>query len=163
MTRARASFKVALVVVAWLAIVATAERQVRAQTVVNGGSGVGGGGGGSFNGVLADGTSAATSLRFTSQAVNTGWFLQAGGWGYAHLGAEKFRIENGTTSSFQALTSTSTITSTASGSLGWSIVSAANQLCTTTCTSAAVHGWDGTTPVGPSDATADICLCAGAS
>lgn len=49
------------------------------------------------------------------------------------------------------------------GSMGWSIVSAANQACTTTCTSAAVFGFDGTTPVGPADATADTCLCAGAN
>ena len=47
--------------------------------------------------------------------------------------------------------------------LGWSIQTGANTACTTTCVSAAVHGWDGTTPVGPTDATADTCLCAGAS
>lgn len=57
------------------------------------------------------------------------------------------------------------ITSSETGSLGWSLVSAANQACTTTCTSAAVFGWDtGTSlPVGPATATADHCICAGAS
>ncbi len=49
------------------------------------------------------------------------------------------------------------------GSMGWSIVAAANQACTTTCTNAAVFGFDGSTPVGPTDATADTCLCAGAN
>lgn len=64
------------------------------------------------------------------------------------------------------LVTSETFTSASTGSLGWSIVAAANQACTTTCTSAAVMGFDtaaGTTPVGPSDATADICLCAGAN
>lgn len=64
------------------------------------------------------------------------------------------------------VTSTGTILSSSTGSLGWSIVSAANQACTTTCTSAAVHGWDttsGEVAVSATDATADKCLCAGAS
>ena len=52
----------------------------------------------------------------------------------------------------------------AGNSMGWAIVDGAdNTACTTICTSAAVHGWNGTAPVGPADATADICLCAGGS
>ena len=56
-------------------------------------------------------------------------------------------------------------TSSNTGSLGWSVVAAANQACTTTCTSAAVVGFNTAGPnmVGTSDATADECLCAGAS
>lgn len=56
------------------------------------------------------------------------------------------------------------LTSTKDNS-GWSIQSAANQACTTTCTSAAVMGFDSGTnlPVSPSSALADACLCAGAS
>lgn len=59
-----------------------------------------------------------------------------------------------------------TVTSTATSDLGWSIQSAANQACNTTCTSACVHGWDTDVTevaVSCSDATADKCLCAGAS
>lgn len=62
-----------------------------------------------------------------------------------------------------AVTLGSTATSSATGSLGWAVVAAANQACTTTCTSAAVMGFDGSTAVGPFDATADSCLCAGPS
>ena len=50
--------------------------------------------------------------------------------------------------------------------LGWTVQTAANQACTTTCTSACVFGED-TSVLGVfvscSDATADKCLCAGAS
>ena len=69
-----------------------------------------------------------------------------------------------------ALASSSTITSTATGSIGWSVVTGANTACTTTCTSAAVVGFDTGTLgvslphiVGTADATADECLCAGGS
>lgn len=62
------------------------------------------------------------------------------------------------------------VTSTATGSLGWAVVDGAdNTACTSQCTGAAVFGLDlaagATAPamVGPADATADICLCAGAS
>lgn len=67
-----------------------------------------------------------------------------------------------------ALSATDTITSSATGSLGWAIVDQTdNQACTTGCTNACVAGQDlagANKPlVGCSDATADICLCAGAS
>ncbi len=65
---------------------------------------------------------------------------------------------------------TSTVTSSSTGSLGWAVVDGADDTaCTTQCTSAAVFGFNlaagATAPVlvGPSDATADICLCAGSS
>lgn len=55
------------------------------------------------------------------------------------------------------------ITST-KDNFGWSIVDGTdNTACTSQCTFGAVHGWDGTTPVGPASALADICLCAGAN
>lgn len=63
-----------------------------------------------------------------------------------------------------AIVSTSSITSTATGSIGWSIVTGANVACTTTCTSACVVGWNtaaGEVAVDCADATADKCLCAG--
>lgn len=57
------------------------------------------------------------------------------------------------------------LTSTATGSLGWSVLSAANQACTTTCTSAAVFGFDAatTTIVDTASALADVCVCAGSN
>lgn len=51
--------------------------------------------------------------------------------------------------------------------IGWTIQSAANQACNTTCTKGCVFGWDtsGTQAdiVNCAGATADECLCAGAS
>lgn len=60
------------------------------------------------------------------------------------------------------------ITSNATADLGWSVQSAANQACNTTCTSACVFGFNLTagvpgTLLACTDATADVCLCAGAS
>jgi len=62
------------------------------------------------------------------------------------------------------------ITSTSTGTLGWAVVDGTdNTACSSQCTNAAVFGLNlaagATAPVmvGPSDATADICLCAGAS
>ena len=57
----------------------------------------------------------------------------------------------------------------AGASLGWSYVTGANTSCATTCTFAAVFGVDlaagASAPVivGPTNAAADACVCAGAS
>lgn len=61
-----------------------------------------------------------------------------------------------------------TVTSSATGTIGWSIVAGANTACTITCTSACVMGFDdgaadAETVVDCADAAADKCLCAGAS
>lgn len=68
------------------------------------------------------------------------------------------------------LSVTGTITSSGTDSLGWSIVDGTdNTACTAQCTSPAVIGFNITAgeitglPLGPSDAAADICLCAGGS
>ena len=68
------------------------------------------------------------------------------------------------------LTTSGTILSSNTGSLGWSFVDGTdNTACTSQCTSAAVFGIANATGsavtgiVGPSDATADSCICAGAS
>lgn len=63
---------------------------------------------------------------------------------------------------------TGEITSSATGALGWSVQSAANQACNTTCTSACVFGFNLTagvpgTMLACTDATSDVCLCAGAT
>ena len=57
------------------------------------------------------------------------------------------------------------ITSASTTNIGWSIVSAANQACNTTCTFACVMGQEGTSKdmLACTDATADVCLCAGAN
>lgn len=59
------------------------------------------------------------------------------------------------------------LTSTKTDDLGWSVVSGANTACNTTCTSACVMGFAdqvaGADPVSCTNATADSCLCAGAS
>lgn len=66
-----------------------------------------------------------------------------------------------------ALTTNSTVTSSNATDIGWSIVSGANTACNTTCTFACVAGQDtgdANKPlVGCADATADLCICAGAN
>ena len=57
--------------------------------------------------------------------------------------------------------------SSATNDLGWSVVAGTNTACNTTCTSACVNGQDTDAATKPivacTDASADICLCAGAS
>ncbi len=79
----------------------------------------------------------------------------------------------GTSSPAQELTVAGSInisadfTSDDTGDLGWSTQFSVNQACTTTCISACVMGFadrgSGHDPTTCSDATADACLCAGAS
>lgn len=76
-----------------------------------------------------------------------------------------FRGYDGTTLMFRAEDS-GEFTSAGTATLGWTVVAAANQACTTTCTSACVVGIDTSAASALllcSDATADSCLCAGAS
>lgn len=52
------------------------------------------------------------------------------------------------------------------GSIGWSVQSAANQACNTTCVTPCVFGQNAGASnviVGCTDATADVCVCAGAT
>lgn len=68
------------------------------------------------------------------------------------------------TTSHAIITTSGTFNSTATSDLGWSVKSAADTACNTTCVYACVHGWDtssGEVAVGCTDATADKCLCAG--
>ena len=65
-----------------------------------------------------------------------------------------------------AMTTNNTFTSSRTTDLGWSAVNVANQACNTTCTSACVFGMNTGALgnfVGCADATADTCICAGAS
>lgn len=62
--------------------------------------------------------------------------------------------------------SSGTITSSIATSIGWSVVAGANTACNTTCTNGCVVGQDTGTAnvfVACDSATADVCLCAGAS
>lgn len=77
-----------------------------------------------------------------------------------------------TWSAAQALTSitlTSTLTSSATANIGWTVVAGTNVACNTTCTSACAFGWNITagnitgTLLACTDATADACLCIGPS
>lgn len=61
---------------------------------------------------------------------------------------------------------TGTLRSSATTTIGWSVVAAPNQACNTTCTSACVTGIDTLGTGGFLDcatATSDFCLCAGSS
>lgn len=62
------------------------------------------------------------------------------------------------------------ITSTVSTNIGWTVVDGTdNTACDSICTSGAVYGWNVVAgnvtgiPLNPNDATADVCICAGAS
>lgn len=85
-----------------------------------------------------------------------------------YLGNPNFTVDTTTSvATFAgAIQNTSTIQSTSTTDLGWSAVNAANQACNTTCTSACVFGMNTGALgnfVGCADATADTCICAGAS
>lgn len=73
---------------------------------------------------------------------------------------------NGNASLSGSLTIKSTLRSDSTTNIGWSVQSAANQACNTTCVNACVFGEDTSvigTFVSCTDTTADICLCAGGS
>lgn len=124
----------------------------------------------------------------TSDGSDNGQAQLAGGGNTGSQGRGGYIIANGNESNNGAIsivegsngggvgitagvtTTTGTFTSSRATDFGWAIVDQTdNQACTTGCTSAAVFGINlaagATAPVivGPSDATADVCLCAGAS
>lgn len=74
---------------------------------------------------------------------------------------EALRINSSQNAIFKAA-----VTSSSTGALGWAPVAGVNTACNTTCTSACVFGIDTAAPqtwLACTDATADMCLCAGAS
>jgi hypothetical protein len=113
------------------------------------------------NGTPGAGSYEALHIAVTETALPTGtnYMLRATG-GAAGATA----VWSVTNTGNEALAGT--LTSSRSTDLGWSIVNAANQACNTTCTSACVFGFN-TAAIGVllacTDATADSCLCAGAS
>lgn len=79
-------------------------------------------------------------------------------------GANKiFRSEAGATE--WTMAATGTLIGAGTATIGWSFQSAANQACTTTCVAPCVIGQDTATfaLVACATATADVCVCAGAS
>lgn len=113
----------------------------------NGVSGPASGNTGMFSGSGADDT-----LTFASGGASSSIIFQANGGTKWTMDATGQLIGAGT------------------ASIGWTVVDETdNQACTTGCTTPAVFGINlaagATAPVivGPSDATADVCLCAGAS
>lgn len=110
----------------------------------------------------------STSLKWADLFLATGGVLNFdSGDSTITDGSDALAFAGAATYSFAGnMTTTGTFTSSGTSSLGWSVVAGANAVCTTTCTTPAVMGWDTAVtavPVGPSDATADICLCAGAN
>lgn len=104
--------------------------------------------------ILTGGSAAGSNTTIATEAADGVVTVQSG----AGVQAVVFQAD-------QDAVFASEITSSETGSLGWSMVSGANTACTTTCTGAAVFGFDAGTslPVGPTDATADHCICASAS
>jgi len=87
-------------------------------------------------------------------------------------GTGTITIGTGTVTSVPIVTDGGTVTVDGSvtsdaNDLGWNVVAGANTACTTTCTSACVFGVNTAATeadiVDCADATADECLCAGAS
>lgn len=82
-----------------------------------------------------------------------------------------FRVTNSIDSErYMSVSATGTaingsLTSSKATDIGWTVQTATNQACNTTCTSACVVGTDTVTAgfLSCTDATADMCLCAGAS
>ena len=97
--------------------------------------------------IVAGGTLAVTGASTLTGAVGAGAITSTG-------------AVSGT-----SLTTAGTITSTIATSIGWAVVAGANTACNTTCTNGCVVGQDtGTGAIVACDgATADLCLCAGAS
>lgn len=104
-------------------------------------------------------------IHSNNQATNE-WISIShdGANGIINVGTGSVTLPGGVSTSGN-ISTTGTITSSNTGSLGWNLVSAANQACNTTCTNACVFGQDTATSaiVDCADATADACICAGAN
>ena len=77
------------------------------------------------------------------------------------------RVRNTGGSAVVTMTNTGEVTSAGTSSIGWAVVAGADTACNTTCTSACVFGVNTASLtadiVDCADATADECMCAGAS
>ena len=123
------------------------------------------------------GTVSGDATRGGYLSINGNEVATVGGFIQAVLGgtASNFTItgNNGATilldieDSGDIATFNGTVLSTATSSIGWAVVAGANVACNTTCTNACVFGVNTAATeadiVACTDATADECLCAGAS
>ncbi len=84
-----------------------------------------------------------------------------------HSGSPIIFRPGGATTSYWTMDSTGQLLGAGTATVGWAVVAAANQACTTTCVTPCVFGTntDSLTAdiVSCSDVTADECLCAGAT
>lgn len=136
-------------------------------TIFGGGSGTSTANGAilSLAGVTAGGTGAASlsagnvgggDVNITASFASRNIYLNATN--------KIFRSEGGTTE--WTMAAGGTLIGAGTATIGWSIQAAANQACTTTCVTPCVMGINTAVSddiVACSDATADRCLCAGAS
>lgn len=101
----------------------------------------------------------ACAIAYGNETADQGTLdLQAGNAG----GAIKLTVAGGTKFTVNA---TGELIGAGTATIGWALVSAANQACSTTCVTPCVMGQETTSKafLACSDATADICLCAGAT
>lgn len=100
------------------------------------------------------------SAGIVTGAVSTAHLLLQTG----HASANVLLQPGGTT--MWTAASTGTLIGAGTSNIGWTPVAAANQACNTTCVAPCVYGIDSAAPqtwLLCTDATADMCLCAGAS
>lgn len=129
--------------------------------------------GGTGTGCTLNITAVATSTDKAGGALNLSSGISTGSAGSSvNIQAAKSGAGSGSTdvtpATVIAVTPTQTsagVTVTATSDIGWAVVAGANTACNTTCTSACVMGMDtgASVPLACTDATADNCLCAGAS
>jgi hypothetical protein len=120
-----------------------------------------------FGGNIGIGTSAppVNSLSVQGQ-VAIGSAAYAGTTGPSNGLIVSGNVGIGSTAPGTALDVTGQMRVIQSNSIGWSVVTGANTACNTTCTFGCVFGEDTSvigTIVACTDATADVCLCAGGS
>ncbi len=108
-------------------------------------------------GITAVGLASSQGLTLTGGSLVSSGLLQI-----TNVATSTF---SGSLSISGGISGANEIVSTRTSHLGWSVMSAANQACVTTCTYACVVGFasavSGSDPVDCSNATADACLCAG--
>jgi hypothetical protein len=107
-------------------------------------------------GVILGSNGTASSPTYQASAdLNTGIYFPA---------ADSVGITTGGTLKWTA-DSTGQLIGAGTATIGWTVQSAANQACSTTCVTPCVFGQETTSKaiLACSDATADSCLCAGAS
>lgn len=110
----------------------------------------------------------ATDSIAIGRLANTGAFTECVAIGNGAACAANDDAQIGSAGDVKNVKTYGTITSAASGSLGWTIANAADQACAATCTtSACVYGFDVLAgnvvglPLNCADPTADTCICAG--